>query len=366
MIAPVLIAASVALISLQTDGECFPPEQPIVVQRAGGIVYRIYWPAGAMRTGSTDDFAAFAGFGRLHVNDVPYLAKDLFCPDDLVDSSKPESFQTILAPPTPLRLPDGNAVLVSRKIYIPISPNDQSNVRPQGYARYYDRIRNVSGVPITINVRFSGNLGGNLLELVERRNGFAVIRSDFADVASRDVGILFERGFSDPDDVEPIGVGISMLRPWLEIDLARRFLASHYEEIKLAPGQEIAIVNFVTYDLRQYTTSGDPNAESIDATEPVGAGPSQEDVNTDLEELGKKPDFDNLSDEETDLIINMFADTDINMDGCVNILDMIIVRNDLGKDPASGTANPRSDVNADASINILDMILVRNDLGWPF
>lgn len=53
---------------------------------------------------------------------------------------------------------------------------------------------------------------------------------------------------------------------------------------------------------------------------------------------------------------------DINLDCKVNILDLIAVRNKLGRDPASGD-NALCDVNHDGKINILDLILVRNNLG---
>jgi len=56
--------------------------------------------------------------------------------------------------------------------------------------------------------------------------------------------------------------------------------------------------------------------------------------------------------------------SDVNADGQVNVLDLITVRNALGKDPAEGAANAdRADVNGDGAVNILDMINVRNSLG---
>jgi hypothetical protein len=53
---------------------------------------------------------------------------------------------------------------------------------------------------------------------------------------------------------------------------------------------------------------------------------------------------------------------DLNGDCTVNILDLLIVRNHLGLDPASGE-NRKADLNADGVINILDLIRVRNVLG---
>ena len=53
---------------------------------------------------------------------------------------------------------------------------------------------------------------------------------------------------------------------------------------------------------------------------------------------------------------------DANDDCCVNVLDLIFVRNRLGKDPASGD-NWKADINQDGSINVLDLIRTRNVIG---
>lgn len=52
---------------------------------------------------------------------------------------------------------------------------------------------------------------------------------------------------------------------------------------------------------------------------------------------------------------------DVNDDCIVNILDMILIRNKLNADTATGD-NWKADVTGDGAINILDMILVRNNL----
>ena len=53
---------------------------------------------------------------------------------------------------------------------------------------------------------------------------------------------------------------------------------------------------------------------------------------------------------------------DLNIDGTVNILDLLKVRNNLRKNPlANGVVG---DINGDDVINILDMLSVRNELGW--
>ncbi|HUU68817.1 MAG TPA: dockerin type I domain-containing protein [Planctomycetota bacterium] len=53
---------------------------------------------------------------------------------------------------------------------------------------------------------------------------------------------------------------------------------------------------------------------------------------------------------------------DVNLDGKVNILDLIFVRNRLGRNPYSSDYW-RADVNADGSINLLDLLLVRSHMG---
>ena len=52
---------------------------------------------------------------------------------------------------------------------------------------------------------------------------------------------------------------------------------------------------------------------------------------------------------------------DVNKDGMINVLDLIIVSNNLGV-PVD-EANPRADINGDGVINILDLTLVATNLG---
>jgi hypothetical protein len=51
---------------------------------------------------------------------------------------------------------------------------------------------------------------------------------------------------------------------------------------------------------------------------------------------------------------------DVNYDGKLNVLDLLHVRNSLGKDPASDPAARRADVNADGKVDTMDLIAVRN------
>ena len=51
---------------------------------------------------------------------------------------------------------------------------------------------------------------------------------------------------------------------------------------------------------------------------------------------------------------------DVNQDGIVNVLDIILVAQNLGQKPPS---NPRADVNKDGQINVLDLVFVAERLG---
>ena len=51
---------------------------------------------------------------------------------------------------------------------------------------------------------------------------------------------------------------------------------------------------------------------------------------------------------------------DVNKDGTVNILDLVLVGQNLGQKPPS---NPRADVNKDGQINVLDLVRVAERLG---
>ena len=63
--------------------------------------------------------------------------------------------------------------------------------------------------------------------------------------------------------------------------------------------------------------------------------------------------------------VSWFMDTDINMDGYVNVLDLIIVSNDMCKTVEEAT-NRRCDVDHDGLVTAHDFCLVWADLGWPY
>ena len=56
----------------------------------------------------------------------------------------------------------------------------------------------------------------------------------------------------------------------------------------------------------------------------------------------------------------VFLAWDVNQDGQVNVLDLVLVAQYLGEDVS---ANPQSDVNGDGTINVLDLIIVAQYLG---
>jgi hypothetical protein len=51
---------------------------------------------------------------------------------------------------------------------------------------------------------------------------------------------------------------------------------------------------------------------------------------------------------------------DVNYDGKLNVLDLLLIRNNMGLDPLSYPAACRADVNADGKVDIMDIIAVRN------
>ncbi len=51
---------------------------------------------------------------------------------------------------------------------------------------------------------------------------------------------------------------------------------------------------------------------------------------------------------------------DVNQDGTINILDLVLVGHNLGQKPAS---DPRADVNKDGQVNVIDLVLVAERLG---
>ena len=61
-----------------------------------------------------------------------------------------------------------------------------------------------------------------------------------------------------------------------------------------------------------------------------------------------------------DVSTPVFLDWDVNEDGHVNILDIVLVSQNLGQ---SEPDNPRADVNGDGSVNILDIVLISQHLG---
>ena len=56
----------------------------------------------------------------------------------------------------------------------------------------------------------------------------------------------------------------------------------------------------------------------------------------------------------------MKSSGDVNQDGIVNVLDIILVAQNLGQKSPS---NPRVDVNKDGQVNVLDLVFVAERLG---
>lgn len=54
---------------------------------------------------------------------------------------------------------------------------------------------------------------------------------------------------------------------------------------------------------------------------------------------------------------------DLNKDGSVNILDVIILAGAFGAEPGDTNWNPDADINGDDVVNILDAIIVAGHFG---
>ena len=66
------------------------------------------------------------------------------------------------------------------------------------------------------------------------------------------------------------------------------------------------------------------------------------------------------AEEETDIAILRAAD--VNADGVIDILDLVLIASHLGETPTEDQT-PNPDVNGDGDINILDLVLVASHLG---
>ena len=58
----------------------------------------------------------------------------------------------------------------------------------------------------------------------------------------------------------------------------------------------------------------------------------------------------------------IYAQSDINQDGTVNIQDLVLVANEIGH-PGPQNAGANADINADGAVNILDLVQIANNFG---
>ena len=58
----------------------------------------------------------------------------------------------------------------------------------------------------------------------------------------------------------------------------------------------------------------------------------------------------------------IYAESDVNQDGTVNIQDLVIVANAIGN-PGAADGELNADINADGVVDILDLVQVANDIG---
>ena len=335
MLIQALIVASAALVSFQTDCDSYPVTRD-------GITCEIMWPTGAIGR-VTDGVVADDGFGAfsvLAVNgkmlDMPYKCE----PNQCFIPIPHDNGYTVFAPPVPFppkQDTTGPPLLqVSRKIFL----RTDTQAAPKDYIRYFDRIDNLTDQPMTVDVAFSGVLAAaDAAQIVNRGGGWAFIKGD-VQAAKPFIGLIFD--FSRESENKPIAFTY----------INGRLCVVYHLTVK--PYSSVGLLNFVVLTWTPMTTSP--------ATEPRLA--PAEITTESIPDLLAQPDTSNLTPEEKSITWN-FIDTDVNMDGRVNVIDLILVRNDFGNTPKTAH-NPRADCNHDFRINIIDMIFVRNDLGWPF
>ena len=58
----------------------------------------------------------------------------------------------------------------------------------------------------------------------------------------------------------------------------------------------------------------------------------------------------------------IYAQSDVNQDGTVNVQDLVLVANEIGH-PGAPNAGANADINADGAVNILDLVQVANNFG---
>jgi len=83
---------------------------------------------------------------------------------------------------------------------------------------------------------------------------------------------------------------------------------------------------------------------------------------TDLAGLPRVIDGDLDGTATVDIGAYEYLPGDANYDGRVNVLDLILVRNSLGRDPASSLEARKADLNYDGKVDIMDLLLARGRL----
>lgn len=323
MVAQLVILAT-ALIGLEADWPI--PYDGIPLMTQDGLLFDIKAPTASIGAGSN---GVFSNFGYLQVNGWLFHTAS---PLKLVRHLN--GGRTVVAGPA--TAPGG--LIVTRKVYVPWEAG-------KNYARFVDVISNDSDQQQYALVQFFGFSGlGWLAEFKPQGDDFIVIAGSLSSTGPLpEFGILHQRG-----------LGFRPERATDVIFYDGGLFSKAYLFVPIKPHGKVTFVHFVVQVLPDHTLAQAGRGTAEIASGGVGAA-----------ELGGTADFANADRSDMLALYNFFIDTDVNMDGYVNVLDMILVRNDLGKTPQSAR-NPRCDANHDARIDVLDLLLVRNDLGWPF
>ena len=119
---------------------------------------------------------------------------------------------------------------------------------------------------------------------------------------------------------------------------------------------------FIVGDYRLLPGSACIDAGTNDVDNP-GTTPIETLPATDIAGLPRIIDGDLDGAATVDIGAYEYLPGDVNYDGKVNVLDLLLVRNSIGRDPASSVDARNADVNADGAVNVDDLLAVRGRLG---
>ena len=158
-----------------------------------------------------------------------------------------------------------------------------------------------------------------------------------------------------PLDTTRPGVGISA--PAETQDGAFDTVITFTEPVSDFGQTDVSISGTATATITAWTASEDATTYTVTIT-PTTSGTLILNVNENV--AADEANNPNTAATEQTLTVQLIPAWDVNGDGTVNVLDLILVAQHLGE---TSPANSEVDVNADGSINILDLIAVAQHIG---